>query len=197
MQLADRPAFADLLTQALAFYRQDVTTFTLDVWWEACKGVALEQVRKALTAHALDPDRGQFPPKPADLVRQLRGTHTDRALMAWGLVFDAMSSVGAYASPNLGDPIAHAVIVDMGGWTTICRSDLDDLPFTQKRFCDTYRTYAARGDVSTMPQRLIGESEATNAALGHSLAPAAPRLENTAARAILERSSPRAIGSLL
>lgn len=185
MQPADRKPFADLLTQALAFYRQDVTTFTLDVWWNACLAFDLEQVRKALTAHALDADRGQFAPKPADLVRQLQGTHTDRALLAWGRVFDAMSSIGAYASPDLGDPIAHAVIVDMGGWPAICRSDLSALPFTQKRFCDTYRTYRARGDVQTMPQRLIGESEAENAALGYATGRAAPRLASAAATALL------------
>lgn len=181
MEPTDRVAFAQLLTQALAFYRQDVTPFTLDVWWEACKGVALEQVRKALTAHALNPDRGQFAPKPADLVRQLQGTHTDRALLAWGRVFEAMSSIGAYASPDLGDPVAHAVIVDMGGWTAVCRSELDALPFTQKRFCDTYRTYSARGDVSGMPQRLIGESEAKNAALGHNVPAPTARIASSKA----------------
>lgn len=166
MKPADRAPFAQLMTQALAFYRQDVTDFTLEVWWQACQAFELEQVRKALTNHAMDPDRGQFAPKPADLTRQLRGTHTDRALLAWSRAFEAMSTVGAYQSPSLGDPISHAVIVDMGGWPAICRSDLNDLPFTQKRFCDTYRTYAARGNVAEMPQRLIGESEASNVALG-------------------------------
>ena len=183
MNPPDRAPFAQLMTQVLAFYRQDVTDFTLDVWWEACRNFDLEQVRKALTAHAMDPDRGQFAPKPADLVRQLRGTHTDRALLAWGRVFEAMSSVGAYRSPDLGDPIAHAVIVDMGGWPTLCRSDNDALPFTQKRFCDTYRTYAARGEISTMPLRLVGESEASNAALGFVVGDV-PRLERTAPRSI-------------
>lgn len=197
MQPADRKQFAELLTQALAFYRQDVTTFTLEVWWNACLAFDLEQVRKALTAHALDPDRGQFAPKPADLVRQLRGTHTDRALLAWGMVFEAMGSVGAYRSPDLGDPVAHAVIVDMGGWPAICRSDLDALPFTQKRFCDTYRTLSARGDVRSMPQRLIGESEAENAAAGFLPASTAPRLANPVAQALLERSAPQPVERLL
>jgi hypothetical protein len=197
MQSADRQRFADLLTQALAFYRQDVTPFTLDVWWNACLAFDLEQVRKAFTAHALDPERGQFAPKPADLVRQLRGTHTDRALLAWGKVFEAMGSVGAYRSPDLGDPVAHAAIVDMGGWPAICRSNLDELQFTQKRFCDTYRTLSARGDVQTMPQRLIGESEAENAAAGFLPAPTTPRLANPIAQALLERSTPQPVGRLL
>lgn len=189
MTPGDRKPFAELMTQAMAFYRQDVTDFTLGVWWEACQAFELEQVRKALTRHAMDPDRGQFAPKPADLVRQLRGTHTDRALLAWGQAYEAMQSVGAYASPDLGDPIAHAVIVDMGGWPAICRSDLDALPFTQKRFCDTYRTYAARGNTADMPQRLIGESEASNAALGYAPAAQTPRLASPIAMALLGQAT--------
>lgn len=161
----DQAAFGQLLTDALAFWRQDVTTFTLSVWWEACLRFELEQVRKALTAHAMDPERGQFAPKPADLVRQLQGTHTDRALLAWGRVWDAMQSTGAYRSVDFGDPIAHAAIVDIGGWVSLCRINLDDLPFVQKRFCDAYRLYSARGKPDA-PLRLAGESELTNTQSG-------------------------------
>jgi len=166
----DREGFAALMTQALAFYRQDASDFALSVWWEACKGFDLEQVRKALTAHAMDPERGQFAPKPADIVRQLQGTHTDRALIAWGRVWEAMQSTGAYQSVDFGDPIVHAAIVDMGGWVSLCRIDLDDLPFVQKRFCDAYRTYSARGKPDA-PLRLAGEHEIANAKLA--LPPAA------------------------
>lgn len=162
MKPTDQAAFGALLTDALAFWRQDVTAFTLDVWWEACQRFDLEQVRKALTGHAMDPERGQFAPKPADLVRQLQGTHTDRALMAWGKVWEAMQSVGAYQSVDFGDPITHAAIVDIGGWVSLCRIDLNDLPFVQKRFCDAYRVYSARGKPDA-PLRLAGEHELTNA----------------------------------
>jgi hypothetical protein len=166
MHPSDRAPFATLMTQALAFYRQDVTDFTLDVWWQACQPFEVEQVRKALTAHAMDPDRGQFPPKPADLVRQLQGTHGDRALLAWGKVYDSMRSVGAYSSIDFGEPAIHAAIIDIGGWVALCRSAVDELPFWQRRFCDAYRTYTARG-APDAPLRLTGDHDATNAALGY------------------------------
>lgn len=166
MKAADASAFTALMTQALAFYRQDVTDFTLGVWWEACQPFDLEQVRKALTAHAMDPERGQFPPRPADLVRQLQGTHTDRALLAWGKVYAAIGSIGAYASPDFADPAVHQAIVDMGGWPALCRSQVDELPFLQKRFCDAFRTYAKRG-APDAPLRLAGEHEQANVALGY------------------------------
>ena len=43
MKPTDKPAFAQLLTDALAFYRQDVSTFALGVWWQACDGFDLDR----------------------------------------------------------------------------------------------------------------------------------------------------------
>jgi hypothetical protein len=168
---ADRKPFADLLSQALAFYRQDVSEFTLSVWWAGCQPFSLDQVRKALTAHALDAERGQFAPKPADLVRQLDGTRTDRSLMAWSKVFDTMRSIGAYRSVAFDDPAIHAAITDLGGWPTVCRSEIAELPFLQKRFCDSHRAYTARSVVLEAPTYLPGEFDAQNAIAGHESAP--------------------------
>lgn len=165
MQAADRAAFKTLLTDALAFYRQDVSTFALSVWWAACAPFELEQVRKALTSHAMDPERGQFAPKPADMVRVLQGTQTDRALVAWGKAYEGIQRAGSYQSVVFDDPVIHAVIVDLGGWVTFCRSTHDELSHLQRRFCHSYRAYARRPDVA-YPPKLIGESEASNAHLG-------------------------------
>lgn len=163
MQPSDAKAFQALLTGALAFWKQDTTEFTLSVWWEACQPFALEQVRKALTAHAMHPERGSFAPRPSDFVRELQGTHTDRALMAWGRVSRAMSEVGSYASVDFGDPVIHAVVRELGGWALICRVPNDEQQFLQKRFCDFFRTYTARG-VSEAPLALQGEHDSENAA---------------------------------
>jgi hypothetical protein len=72
MNESQKPDFVKMITEVLAFYKQDTSRFAISVWWEAAKHFDFEQVSKALTAHAMDPDRGQFPPKPADLVRQLQ-----------------------------------------------------------------------------------------------------------------------------
>jgi hypothetical protein len=136
--------FQRVLSGALSLWRQDVSEFALSVWWAACKDFSLEQVRKALTAHAMDPERGRFPPMPADMVKVLHGTQTDRSLLAWGRVHQAMQLVGAYASPDFADPAIVSAVTDMGGWPALCRTQLDELPFLQKRFCDLYRAYSAR-----------------------------------------------------
>lgn len=140
----ERGDFGQLVTAALAYYRQDATPFVLDVWWQGCKPFSMEQLRKALTGHATDPERGVYAPKVADVVRVLGGTQTDKSLMAWGRAFDAMSSVGAYTDVVFDDPAIHAAIADCGGWTKMCRSDMDELSYLQHRFCQAHRAYSGR-----------------------------------------------------
>lgn len=166
MRNEDRGQFAELMADVMAFYGKNVSDFSLSVWWQACARWDLEQVRKALTAHAMDSERGSFPPKPSDIVRTLEGTHTDRSLIAWGKVLDATQRVGAYSTVVFDDGAIHAAIEDMGGWPKMCRTSHDELPFVQKRFCDTYRAYAGRPDLR-YPAKLQGEHDTTNAAKGH------------------------------
>jgi hypothetical protein len=156
MQLTDKAKLVQMVTDVLAYYRQPVSEFVLGVWWNACQPYTLEQVSKALTAHATDPDRGQFPPKVADVVRILGGTHTDRAMLAWGKVMEAIGSVGAYQDVVFDDPAIHAVIEDLGGWSKVCRGNRDDLGYLQHRFCEAHKAYTGRGQFP-YPRRLMGD----------------------------------------
>lgn len=156
MQLTDRKDFGQLVTDVLAYYRQDATRFTLEVWWQACQSFSLEQVSKALTAHATDAERGQFPPKVADIVRILAGTTTDRAQLAWGKVHEAMSAVGAYTDVIFDDPAIHAAVDDCGGWPKMCRTEMKELSYLQHRFCEAHKAYTARGTFD-YPRRLAGD----------------------------------------
>ena len=147
--------FQSIVSKMLAYYRADNSEFTLQVWWVGCQPFSLEQVSKAITAHITDPDKGQFAPKVADIVRQLAGTKTDRSLLAWGKVSDAMSSVGAYQDVDFGDGAIHATIIDMGGWPKMCRTNTDELSYLQHRFCESYRAYQTAG--TTEIPFLIGD----------------------------------------
>jgi hypothetical protein len=157
MNANQKADFYSLVSDALGFWKQDVSEFGLSVWWEGCKGFDFEQVSKALSAHATDPDRGQFAPKVADIVRQLGGTSTDRALVAWSKVHGAMSNVGAYQDVVFDDAAIHAVIQDMGGWPKLCRAELKEIGFLQHKFCETYRSYVNR-EFFDYPPRLVGDN---------------------------------------
>ena len=156
MLQSERGDFAQLVTDVLAYYRQDASRFVLDLWWNACKTFDFEQIQKAMQRHATDPEHGQFAPKVADIVRILSGTATDRAALAWGKCLEAMSSVGAYTDVVFDDPAIHAVVEDLGGWPKLCRTEMTELGYVRHRFCESHRAYTGRGQFD-YPRRLGGD----------------------------------------
>jgi hypothetical protein len=156
MNHSDKANFGQLLTDVMAYYGKDASPFMLDAWWGACENVSFEQVSRAINQHVRDAERGQFPPKVADIVRVLVGTTTDKAALAWGKVNGAMSAVGAYQDVCFDDPAIHAAIVDCGGWTKICRTELKEQSYLQHRFCTSYKAYSERGDFD-YPRQLSGD----------------------------------------
>lgn len=180
MQSSEKAKFLQVLVGVHDFYGRELSEFAAEVWLQACEAFEVSQVSKALSAHLMDAERGQFMPKPADIVRQLQGTQADRSLVAWGKVLDAMQRVGAYQSVVFDDGAIHAAIEDMGGWMKVCRSNTDELQFTQKRFTDLHRAYSNRPDLN-YPARLVGEHELTNSLQGQKTDP--PTLIGDAERA--------------
>ena len=182
MKPSDKPALVALVTDALAYYGKPVSTFTLQVWVQACQPFELEQVSKAMTAHATDPERGQFAPKVADIVRILSGTATDRAALAWGKCLEAMSSVGAYTDVVFDDPAIHAVVEDLGGWPKLCRTEMKELGYVQHRFCESHRAYTGRGKFD-YPRRLPGDRSPDSEYAKAGLPPPRPALIGDVERA--------------
>lgn len=182
MKPSDRSAFAQLITDVLAYYRQDASRFVLDLWWNACQAFDLEQIRAAIQRHCTDPERGQFAPKVADLARVLQGTTTDRAALAWGKCLEAMGSVGAYTDVVFDDPAIHAVVEDLGGWPKLCRTETKELGYVQHRFCESHRAYAGRGQFD-YPRRLMGDRSPDSVYAKSGLPLPKPALVGDAARA--------------
>jgi len=175
MKSTDKPKLWALVSDVLGYYRQPVSEFTLAVWWQACQPFALEQVSKALTTHATDPERGQFAPKVADIVRILSGTYTDRAQLAWGKALEAMGSVGAYTDVVFDDPAIHATIEDLGGWPKVCRAETKELSYLQHRFCESHKAYTGRGKFD-YPRRLMGDRSPDHEYEKKGLSPPKPAL---------------------
>jgi hypothetical protein len=156
MQKHEKPAFAAFIGDVMGYYGKDSSKFLVNLWWSACEGFELEQVKTAMQAHMVDAERGQFAPKVADLSRILQGTTTDRAALAWGKTYDAMQRVGAYQDVIFDDPAIHATIEDLGGWSKLCRMDLNELSYLQHRFATAYKAYSGRPEFD-YPRKLNGD----------------------------------------
>jgi hypothetical protein len=171
----NKPQFVELLTNVLGFYGTPPTAFAIGVWWQALQPFELAQVRQAFTAHAVDPERGQFAPKPADLVRQLAGTATDRAVKAWQKVLAAAGQVGAYTDVVFDDPVIHACVADLGGWPKLCRTEQDQLGYLHHRFLEAYKAHAQRG-LAEYPAKLLGDRSSDELFAKRGLPPPQPTL---------------------
>lgn len=197
MDRSDFKRFAMTLTACAELYGKTISEGAMQLWWQSLERFEIEQVQRAFRAVVESPDGGQFMPKPADIIKALDGNSTDRSLIAWGKVLDAMSRVGAYQSVAFDDPAIHAAIVDLGGWVTLCRTQNDEMPFVQRRFCDAHKTYSHRPDMP-YPAVLQGESEQANRARGISKAPSPTLIgdQSKASRVAASGGVSREIGAL-
>lgn len=154
----DKPAFLRMVAGALASWDKDVTPATLNLWWVAMqvKAYPLARIQQAFGQYLVDPDKGHFAPRPADIVRIIEGGSQDHAVAAWSVVYEAAQRVGAYVTVVFDDPAAMAAINDMGGWPKLCRSETGEIEFVQKRFMDLYRSYRNMPG-HPFPKRLPGD----------------------------------------
>lgn len=183
MNTADSQRFRQLITGVYSFYRKEVSEFQLSVWWEAMKALDYDAVKDAFNRHLLNPDNGQFEPKPADVVKLVGGGAADRALIAWTKFDMAVQYVGSYDTVVFDDPIIHQVVEDMGGWIGLCAKDAKEWPFVKNEFVARYRGYSTSRMLS-FPAKLIGRIEQENAVRWPDKVPA-PKFIGDKARAQL------------
>ncbi len=166
MNTHDFEAFRDVLHGVHDFYERQPSSFAVDVWWEALRPYDLKAVTRAFSLHTVNPDTGQFMPKPADIVRMIAGRTQDSALQAWSKVDRAVRTVGVYESVVFDDALIHRVLEDMGGWIALGMKGEDEWPFIAKEFEGRYRAYALRKECGEYHRVLIGVNEAQNARSG-------------------------------
>jgi len=158
-------SFVELLTGALEVYSQKTSSPVINVWWNALNKYEFDVVNRAFGDHIVDPDVGQFAPKPANIIRNIDGSRETRAMLAWAKVHKAIGSVGGGSTVCFDDRYIHATIADMGGWSKLCLVDEDETPFRAREFEKRYNSYAKHG-VEEFPRKLIGNHEANNLAQG-------------------------------
>lgn len=154
----------------MGLYSKTLSKAVLDEWWRALKHMDFVAVDQALELHTQNPDAGQYPPKPADVIRLMGGTSKDRAIMAWAKVEKAISSIGAWNDVVFDDALIHACIDQMGGWAKLCQVKQKDLPFRANVFENAYRT-ALFNPPKSYPKRLSGMANVHNSAKGMDLSP--------------------------
>lgn len=191
MDSAERKRVVETLTSVASLYKQDITPGVVSIWVQALDRFTAEQVIGALTAHVTDPERGQFMPKPADVIRAIQGTASDAALIAWGKVIGTVRRHGSYADVVFDDPKIMQAIEQMGGWVRLCEMQESEEHWRQKDFTAIYRAV----DGATHPRVLFGRFSLHNVPLGYEAGKPVLIGNQERALAILESGRAQAIGS--
>jgi len=157
----DLTEFTQLLTELCVLYKIPVSERLIELYWDVLACFSFTEVKAAFQAHLCNPDTGQFMPKPADVMRYLRGGSQAQALQAWSKVATAIRTVGAYTSVVFDDSIIHVVIIEMGGWISLCQTLLKDLPFRAHEFEKRYAAYVLHPPTD-YPHQLMGLEEHHN-----------------------------------
>lgn len=166
MRKADGESFVEALTAMSELYGRPMSEGQLALWWSCLEPYPIERVLAGLRAAMLNPDNGQFMPRPADVVRQIEGTTGERAMLAWSLVMRAVREAGAYTDVAFDDLAIAAAIADLGGWPKICRCELRELSFMQHAFTRAYDAHRQAGTSGALALRGDCSSEAEFQAVG-------------------------------
>jgi hypothetical protein len=160
----DKKEFAQLMTGIGEVYSKDITKTLLVIYFDSLKGFSINDVKDALSKHAIDSKHGTFFPKPADIVRNIDGASIsteDRAMTAWMAVEAAIGSVGSYGTLKLQDKQAMMAIKAIGSWQQLCATDRDKLAFKRQEFIANYRALE-NTPVEMLPESLAGIAELAN-----------------------------------
>lgn len=188
MELSEREAFSKMLIAIGQIYGKTISPLMVKLYWQVLAAYLFPEVLRALETHVQDPDVGQFMPKPADVIRVLKGDSQSQSLQAWSKVEGAIQQVGPYRSVAFDDPTIHAVLQEMGGWIKICQTSEKELPFVTKEFqtrFNAYRHQPARG----YPQYFAGINEHQNCLQGYSAEEIVLLGDQTKAQALLSKET--------
>lgn len=164
MQPSDANRFRNLLIGMGRVYGQEPDALVLDAYWVALRDWALEDFEQACSELLRT---SKFMPRPSDFT-QLRDASKLTAGEAWADVLAYVREGGAgtglavhgYDGRAITDPVVLAAVRAIGGFEAIGRSNTDQTPFLERRFCEHFEEIGAREGIREALPQLTGGSRA-------------------------------------
>lgn len=163
----DRKRFAGLMAALAEVFDQgnDLSEIKMRIYWEALKEYEIQDIERGVGKMLKGRVYPSFP-KPAEIIKEIRGNSQEQGMMAWIDVKKAIEHLGHGDSVQFSNPVIHSVIEAMGGWVELCLSPRDELHWKEKEFLRLYEVLSAHG--GKHPEYLAGQHEIHNRAHGHS-----------------------------
>lgn len=161
MEMHEREAFSKTLLTVGQMYGKVFSPLLVKLYWQILAPFTLTDVVEAFKHHLQDTEVGQYMPKPADVIRLIKGNNQCQALQGWTKVEQAIRQIGPYRSVVFDDCVIHAVLHEIGGWIKICQTENKQMPFVAKEFQIRFRGYQHK-QVQQYPKYFIGIQEHQN-----------------------------------
>lgn len=144
--MTDRERLLQTVASVYAFYERELTELALKFWVQDLDGYPIDPIERAFVAHRRDPERGHYCPKPADIIRQIKGDAEEAALITWGQVIEAARRGGG---SRFEGPTQQALDA-IGGMGALRMSSESQNPFLQRQFVAAFKAFRAREDTSPL-----------------------------------------------
>lgn len=155
----EKPKFIKQLMGIARYFKYALDEYDLEIYWQSLNKYDFEEVTAAIYNHVQNPAKGNFMPRVADIVREIKAKEEPaeyRAMRAWAEVEQKIRSIGIYESPDFDDPLISHVICDMGGWIEICKVLEKDLVWMGKNFERRFISYVEYPPSQLTQKRLTG-----------------------------------------
>jgi len=140
MNQADFPTLIAELARLAELYEKPMSEALQALYFEALSVYPIAEIVAAMRAYVIQPERGRWFPKPADLIALLDEAPEEQALEAWSKVIGAWRSVGYYGDPEFQDESITTALRRMGGWQSFYEryKVIRNESFLREEFCTRY-----------------------------------------------------------
>ena len=125
--------FLAAMVAAGTVYQREITKPQVQIYADLLLPRDLDQCAVAVKSLLC---RNRYFPLPVDIINELEGSVTDKAVIAWNDINEHLSD----GDKPTFDPIAEKIIKQMGGWHVLSRATYYQLDFKRKDFLQRYET---------------------------------------------------------
>ncbi|MCA1625993.1 MAG: hypothetical protein LC778_19795 [Acidobacteria bacterium] len=134
MNQEDRTEFFALITVLENYYDRPISAERHALYFKHLEKYPFPDVKRAADKLV---ESSKFFPAVSEFIEALNGTSQEKASNAWYEYYKALDAPGIYASLDMGDPIAHKVILELNLWG----SDIDQYGYPDQRITGTQAGY--------------------------------------------------------
>jgi len=135
---SDESKFLEVMATLDALYEKKPNMVLARMMFKIMGPYTYEQFSAAVESHISSPNHGSFYPKPADLIRAIRGENNKAASKAFQGVIRLLERVGDSQPFKSDDKALSGAVSAIGGWDRLCKMTYSEINALESDFYESY-----------------------------------------------------------